>query len=103
MSKQHVGGYRSFETDRSPRPSDNGRKITSQIVRPTKNGRSLIFENGIGRLLTVTDVANLLQCSVGTIRNLVWKGKIPTVRPTPAMVRFHPEEIWKWLSERNNV
>ncbi|HLG19627.1 MAG TPA: helix-turn-helix domain-containing protein [Bdellovibrionota bacterium] len=61
-----------------------------------------LFENGIGRLLTVSDVAKLLQCSERTIRNMVSEGRIPTVRPTPRMVRFHSDVLRRWLSERSH-
>ena len=61
----------------------------------------MLFDKGIGRLLTVSELAKMLQCSPGTIRNLVWKNKIPIVRPTPRMVRFDWEMIRRWLSERS--
>lgn len=59
------------------------------------------FENRISHLLTVGELASLLHCSAGTIRNWVWKGEIPIVRVGRRMVRFNAAEIRKWLSERN--
>lgn len=62
---------------------------------------SPFFDKGIRKLLTVSELALLLQCSEGTIRNLVYQGKIPVIRPTPKMVRFSTEVIRRWLSERS--
>ncbi len=76
-------------------------KIAQFGPRKFQLREGLIFEKGIGRLLTVSELAEVLQCSKGTIRNLVWQGKIPTVRPTPRMVRFSSEVIRRWLSERS--
>lgn len=59
------------------------------------------FENRIAELMTAGELASLLHCSEGTIRNWVWKGEIPTVRIGRRMVRFNAAEIRKWLSERN--
>ena len=69
------------------------------FLKPALAG--VLFENQINRLLTVGELAKVLQCSVGTIRNWVWKGEIPIVRVGRRMVRFNAEEIRKWLSERN--
>ena len=64
-------------------------------------GAALFFENRISYLMTAGELASLLHCSVGTVRNWVWKGEIPIVRVGRRMVRFNAEEIRKWLSERN--
>ena len=73
--------------------------VRTREIRPP-NSRELFFENGIYRLLTVSDVAGILRCSAGTVRNWVYRGLIPTVRPMPRMVRVDPRELWNWLSER---
>jgi excisionase family DNA binding protein len=67
---------------------------------PYGRGAPTLFENGIGRLVTVRDLARFLSCSEKTIRDWVLKGLVPTVRPMPRMVRFDLREIDRWLSER---
>lgn len=61
---------------------------------------STFFENGIGRLLTVKELAMLLACSEKTIRDWVLKRLVPVTRPRPRMVRFDLREIRSWLAER---
>ncbi len=68
--------------------------------RPPFERGSALFDNGIGRLLTVREVAERLACSEKTIRDWVLKRLIPTVRPMPRMVRFDEQDISRWLSER---
>jgi len=77
------------------------RKNANRILgQKEENPLSTFFENQIGRLLTVSELATLLSCSEGTIRNWVWKRRIPVVRPSHGMVRFDVRDIWNWLSER---
>ncbi len=78
----------------------NGRILQLKEQESSSTSAHLFFENGIYRLLTVSDVAGILKCSVGTVRNWVYRGLIPTVRPMPRMVRIDPRELWNWLSER---
>lgn len=59
-----------------------------------------IFDKGIGRLMTVKDVARFLSCSERTIRLWISRRILPVVRPAPRMVRFDPREILQWLAER---
>lgn len=80
--------------------------MSMQLVqRPSLLDSSVdsLFEKGIARLLTVSDLAKFLKCSERTIRTLVAQGRIPTVRPTPRIVRFHSEVIRRWLSERSQT
>ncbi len=77
-------------------PNDN-----LPILRPAFDGP--FFENGIGRLVTVTELAKYLACSEKTVRDWVWKRLIPVVRPMPRMVRFDMQEIRRWLSERKSL
>ena len=67
-----------------------------------KQYASSFFDKGIGRLLTVSELATVLNCSAGTIRNWVYQGLIPVVRPAPRMVRFRITDIENWLSERSD-
>ncbi|MCB0308272.1 MAG: helix-turn-helix domain-containing protein [Bdellovibrionales bacterium] len=62
-----------------------------------------LLEKGITELLTVGDLANILKCSKGTIRNWVSQGYIPVVRPAPRMVRFSPAQINAWLLEKRTT
>ena len=64
------------------------------------SGRAEIFENGIGRLMTVKQLALFLACSEKTVRDWVFKGLVPVVRPMPRMVRFSTKDILCWLAER---
>ncbi|MCI5072677.1 helix-turn-helix domain-containing protein, partial [bacterium] len=58
---------------------------------------SVFIDKRIDDLLTVDELALLLKCSKGTIRNWVYQGKIPVVRPAPRMVRFNIHVIQRWL------
>lgn len=57
----------------------------------------LLFEKQ--RLLTAKDVADLLQCSLQHIYNLVWRGEIPYVK-VGGLLRFQKERLIEWLRER---
>ena len=57
-----------------------------------------LFENQ--RLLTAKDVAEILQCSLQHIYNLVWRGEIPFVK-IGGLLRFRREQLTEWLNERN--
>ena len=58
----------------------------------------LFFENQ--RLLTAKDVAELLQCSLQHIYNLVWREEIPYVK-VGGLLRFRKERLIEWLNERS--
>jgi len=58
----------------------------------------LVFDKQ--RLLTAKDVAELLQCSLQHIYNLVWRGEIPFVK-IGGLLRFRREQLTEWLNERN--
>ncbi|MCI5072641.1 helix-turn-helix domain-containing protein, partial [bacterium] len=62
-----------------------------------KQHASVFIDKRIDDLLTVDELALLLKCSKGTIRNWVYQGKIPVVRPAPRMVRFNIHVIQRWL------
>ena len=66
------------------------------------SGLAMVFENGIGRLLTVKELAMLLACSEKTIRDWVLKKLVPVTRPRPRMVRFDLRDIRSWLAERKS-
>jgi excisionase family DNA binding protein len=47
-----------------------------------------------------TEVANLLHCSPGTVKNLRERGLLPYLRPPGSrMVRFPRKEFWQFVSE----
>ena len=51
-------------------------------------------------LLTVTDVAALLQLDVGTVYHLISEKRIPFIRLSARCVRFRRSDILKWISEK---
>jgi len=53
------------------------------------------------RLLTVTELSEVIRLSVGTIRHWVAGGKIPVVR-FGSRVLFRPEEIEAWIAEHSD-
>ena len=80
---------------------ENQRNLAKvQSGRASNHLEALLFENGIGRLMTVREMAMLLACSEKTIRDWVFKGLIPVTRPRPRMVRFDLQDILKWLAQK---
>jgi len=67
-----------------------------------ETSHSSFFDNGIGRLVTVRELATILAVSEKTVRDWVFKRRVPTVRPGPRMVRFALREIGRWLLERES-
>lgn len=63
------------------------------------SARGLLFEKQ--RLLTVKDVAEILQCSLQHIYNLVWRDEIPHVK-IGGLLRFKWEELIEWLNKRSH-
>ena len=51
------------------------------------------------RLLTVPEVAELLQVSEWSVKALVRQGRIPVVR-IGRSVRFRPADLERWVHER---
>ena len=58
------------------------------------------FENQ--KLLTAKDVAELLQCSLQHVYNMVWKDKIPNTK-IDGLLRFKKEQLIEWLNERTTL
>ncbi len=52
------------------------------------------------RIWKIKDVAEYLQCSVGTIYNKTSKGEIPFFKKGKSLY-FSPEEIENWVQEGN--
>ena len=48
-------------------------------------------------LLTVKDVAKLLQCSVYQVYRLTGQKRIPHLKVAGGAIRFDPDEIALWL------
>lgn len=97
--------YTPLQTNQQVSSPKNREKVSTKSLsfRPPfhyEKNRSSLFENRIGQLVTVRDLAGRLACSEKTIRDWVLKGLIPTVRPMPRMVRFDLRAIDRWLSER---
>ena len=55
-----------------------------------------------GRLMTVEDLANLLQVSAAWVRDHASRKqpRLPVVR-VGKLLRFHPQEIQKWIREQS--
>jgi len=51
-------------------------------------------------LLTVKDVAKLLQCSIYQVYRLTGQKRIPYLKVAGGAIRFDPDEIETWLTEQ---
>ena len=51
-------------------------------------------------LLTVKDVAKLLQCSVYQVYRLTGQKRIPYLKVAGGAIRFDPDEIETWVREQ---
>lgn len=54
------------------------------------------------RLMTVTEVATLLQLSQGHVRRLARRKEVPSIK-IGELIRFEPMAIMDWLKEKKNV
>lgn len=61
-----------------------------------KKHASAASERGSRRFLKIGQVAELLNCSVPTLRYWVFRGKIPFIK-IGRSIRFDEQEIFKWL------
>jgi len=52
------------------------------------------------QLLTVKELADLLQCSTDQVYRLTGKNRIPYLRVAGGSIRFDPVEIQNWLDEQ---
>ncbi len=52
-------------------------------------------------LLTATDVARALNCSLALVYKLVDAGTLPAVRITDRAIRIDPQDLAAYLVERN--
>lgn len=68
------------------------RKVKAEDRRST----ATVFDN----LLTIKDLSKFLNVPEATIRDWVYKKKIP-FRKLGRLIRFHPLDIQKWLEERS--
>ena len=57
--------------------------------------------NSLGKLLTITDLASLLQVSPQSIRKWIFQRSIPFVK-VGRLIRFKPSEIDRWLNESSH-
>jgi excisionase family DNA binding protein len=53
-----------------------------------------------GPLLTARAVADLLGVSAETVLRWTRRGELPAIRLPGGAIRFHPEELERWLIER---
>ena len=51
------------------------------------------------KLLTVDDVAKLLQVKKLSVYKLVYEKRIPVIKISRKMLRFKPEDIEEWLQK----
>lgn len=54
-------------------------------------------------LLTVSDVAELTQLSLGTIYHLVSQKRIPVIRISARCLRFRRSDIEAWLLDKTST
>ena len=56
-------------------------------------------------LLSVKQVAQLLNCSVGTVRNLLKLGKLPCLRfgISDRVVRIHKDDVLSFIDQKRRV
>lgn len=76
----------------------SGNEIGSR--RKTTSCLRMVFDNLIGKLLTVKELAVVLCVSERTVRDWVLKDRIPVIRIN-GCVRFEPLTIAEWLAERS--
>lgn len=57
--------------------------------------------NSLSKLLTITDLASLLQVSPQSIRKWIFQRSIPYVK-VGRLIRFKPSEIDRWLNETSH-
>jgi excisionase family DNA binding protein len=57
------------------------------------NDDSSIQKSAREEFLTVRQLASILQVSETTVRRLAHKGRIPSVRLTPRILRFHLQAV----------
>jgi excisionase family DNA binding protein len=58
---------------------------------------SIAAHNTREEFLTARQLASILQVSESTVRRLAQKGRIPSVRITPHIIRFHLKAVRKAL------
>lgn len=58
-------------------------------------------DDGLERLLTLEEAAEILQCTTRTVRSLVNSRKLPCVRLLRKSLRFRPSDIREWVAKAN--
>jgi excisionase family DNA binding protein len=53
------------------------------------------------KLLTVTEAAELLRLSPGTIYHLISRRVVPCVKLSKRCVRFRQSELERWITDRS--
>ena len=56
----------------------------------------------VRQLLTLSDVAEILQCSEKTVKRRVASGELPVVRDG-RMVRVHPDDLDRYVKLRRSL
>lgn len=66
------------------------------------NSASIVGENPVrnDRLLTVEELAEFLNLSVGTIYHLVSQHRVPFVRLSARCLRFQMDVILAWIDQK---
>jgi len=54
-------------------------------------------------LLTVKDVAKLLQCSIYQVYRLTGQKRIPYLKVAGGAIRFNPDEVEGWLDAQRVI
>ena len=79
MNKTHVNEYRSSGMS----PPGTSQTISGTAEISASNGlgsKPRLTGKSKGRLLTLPETAEYLNCSLVTVRRLIWDGRLPSVK-----------------------
>ena len=64
-----------------------------------------MIEKNTSELLTSSQAAQMLHCSVGTVRNLLKLGRIPCVRfgTSDKVVRIHRDDLFTFIDRQRQT
>ena len=72
------------------------------MLNPDHLGTAIIRSRYEG-LLTIKEAAQLLGCSVHTIRNYIKDNRLPCYRLGSRMIRLHPSDLKEFLMPDNHA
>ena len=62
----------------------------------SKEEREQLFDN----LWSVVRLSEFLSVPITTVRDWVYKRKIPFIKVGDRLIRFNPSDVFEWLAER---